>query len=92
MSACRNAAAPDALLAHEPALDQLGQALVARERGDQLEVERLARDGRDLGRRARRLGELGGADQHRVAHGVGERDVAVAGELEPAPPGLRPRR
>ena len=92
MSPWRNAAAPDGSSRTSAALDELGQPLVARERGDQLELERLARDGRDLGGRAGGLGELARADQHRVAHGVGERDVAVAGQLEPAPPGLRPRR
>jgi hypothetical protein len=77
------------VLADQPALEQLAHAIVARERGDQLEVERLAGDGRDLGRGGGLRGQLGRADQDRVAHGVGQRHVAVAGELQPAPPRLQ---
>ena len=82
-------ARPGRLLADQPALEQLGQAVAARVRGHELEVEGLARHRRRLGRRARRVRKLGRADEDRVAHGVGERHVAVGGELEPAPTGLQ---
>jgi hypothetical protein len=69
-------------VAREPVLEQLGQALGARQRRDEVEVERLARDGGGLGRGAARLGQLRGADDDRVADGVGDRDLAPTVELE----------
>ena len=73
-------------LAHEPVLEQLADAVVARQGRHHREVEALARHGGDLGRLAARARELGHADQHRVADGVGQRHVSPARELHPAPP------
>jgi hypothetical protein len=69
---------------------QLGEPLLGREPGDQLGGERLACDGRRLGRGPRRLRQRRGAHQHGVADGVGHRHVTVVAELEPAPAGLQP--
>ena len=70
---------PGPVLAQHPVLDQLGQAIVGGEPADELEVESVARDRGDLGRRARVAGELGRADQDGIADGVRKRDVAAAG-------------
>ena len=79
---------PRPVLAHEAALEQLREPVPARQRGDEVEVEDLAGDGGGLGGGARPVGQVRRADQHRVAHRLGDRDLARAGELEPAAPGL----
>ncbi len=79
----------EVLLARHAAREQFGDAVRTRERADEVEVERLAGDRRRLGRRAAVVAELRGADEDRVAHGVGQRDRAVAGELEPVAAALQ---
>ena len=86
MSPWRNAAAPDGSSRTSPRSTQLGQPLVARERGDQLELERLARDGRDLGGRAGGLGELATA-----LISTASRTVSGSG-TSPSPASSSPRR
>ena len=69
-------------LARQAVLEQLGQALGTRQRPDEVEVESLARDGGGLRCPAAGLGQLRGADEHRIAHRVGDRDLASAVELD----------
>ena len=83
-SAWRNAPAPGSVSATKPAGQQLGQPGVAAERGHQLEVEARPRHRGGLGGGARRVRQPGRAQEHRVADGLGHRDLAVAGELEAA--------
>ena len=74
---------PAVALAREPVVEQLGHALRTRQRPDEVQVERLARDGGRLGRRAARLRQLGSPDEDGVADGLGDGDLAVTVELEP---------
>ena len=82
--------APVALVVQQPVALQLGQPVLGDEPGHELEVEGLPRHGRRLGRRARGLRQRDRAHQDRVADGVGQRHVVVAGELEPARARLQP--
>ena len=71
-------AGPGALLAHQARVQQLSEGVVAGQPRHHLQVERVPRDGGDLGRPPRLLRELGDADQHRVAHGLRQVGRALA--------------
>ena len=73
----------------EPAGQQLLERPLARQPGDGAGVEARAGDRRHVGTRARRLGQGGRAEQHGVAHGLGDRHLVVARELQSAARGLQ---
>ena len=76
-----------ALLADQADLQQLPHPVLVGEPRHHLELEALAGDRRRLGRGPARGAEVAVAQQHRVAHGLRDRDLAALGQLEPGCPG-----
>ncbi len=75
-------AAAVAVLAGPAALDQLGHAVGAGHVGHEHQVERGAGDGGRVGRGAPLVGQLHRREQHGVADGLGDGDLALPADLQ----------
>ena len=69
-------------LLDQPGGEQLLEARLAAERGDELEVEAGAGDRRRLRRRARLVRQVAGAQQHGVADRLRQRHVGVERQVD----------
>jgi hypothetical protein len=82
---------PSRLRLHDQAARlELVEPVRPAQRGDEPDVEARAHDGQRLRGRARRDGQVGGLQHHRVADRLRQRDVGVERELEPRLAGGQP--
>ena len=79
-----------AALMDEADLEQLPHPGLASQLGHRLELEARAGDSRHLGGGPALGAEVAIAQQHRVAHRLGDGDLAAFGQLEPGRAGLQP--